>query len=310
MFAEFRTRDARHGALAELLRMLRKPLFHAVGKETGDDVRRARHDADDEAHDRAARDRHGGLPPLFAVRQKLAQLGRMHLGGDGLARCRENFAKPEQAHRDRHDADAVAQFLDVEGIAEMAGHHVDADTAQQQADTGHQQRARERCRRHVGEEHEAEHEKGGVFRRAESQSEGPERRRNQGEHDHAEGAGDERAHRGDTKGRAATSLLRHGVTVDAGHHRGGFARDPHQDGGGRAAVLRAVIDAGEHDDGLGGVEAEGDRQKNADARKRTDAGQHADQGADHAAEKGVEQHIGPEGDRKAEQNAVERRFHS
>ena len=38
-------------------------------------------------------------------------------------------------------------------------------------------------------------------------------------------------------------------------------------------------------------------------------GQHADQGADHAAEKSVEQHVGPECDRKAEQNAVERRFH-
>ena len=39
------------------------------------------------------------------------------------------------------------------------------------------------------------------------------------------------------KGRARAAFLRHGVAVDAGHDRGGLARDPHQDRRGRAAVL-------------------------------------------------------------------------
>ena len=113
---------------------------------------------------------------------------------------------------------------------------------------GHQQRARQRGRGHVGEEDQAQHEQRGVFRRAEPQREGRERRRDQGEHQDAESAGDPGADRGDAERRAGAALLRHGIAVDAGHHRGGFARDAHQDRGGRAAILRAVVDAGEHHD--------------------------------------------------------------
>ena len=104
-------------------------------------------------------------------------------------------------------------------------------------------------------------------------------------------------------------MLGHGVAVDAGHDRGGLARNAHQDRGGGAAVLRAVVDAGQHDDGLGGIETEGDGQQDGDAGERADARQHADQRADQAAEEGVEQHVGAEGDREAEQQIVEDRFH-
>ena len=114
-----------------------------------------------------------------------------------------------------------------------------------------------------------------------------QRRRDDGEHQHAEGAADPRSDRGDAERGAGAALLRHGVAVDAGHHRGRFARDAHQDRGGGAAILRAVIDAGEHDDGLRGVEPEGHRQQDRNAGERADAGQHADQRADQAAEKGV-----------------------
>ena len=46
---------------------------------------------------------------------------------------------------------------------------------------------------------------------------------------------------------AGAAIARHGVAVDAGDDRGGFARQVDQDRGGRATVLRAVIDAGQHD---------------------------------------------------------------
>ena len=236
----------------------------------------------------AARDRHRRLRAIpCGSAAARAAAARSTLAVTVLARRRQDFAEPEQADRDRHDADAVAELGDVEGVAEMAGHHVDADAAEQQAERRHQQRARQRGRRHVGEEDQAEHQQRGVFRRPEAQREGAERRRDHGQHDDAEGAGDERADRGDAERGAGAALLRHGVAVDAGHHRGGLARNAHQDRGGRAAVLRAVIDAGQHHDRLGGVEAEGHRQQDADAGERADAGQHADQRADHAAEKGV-----------------------
>ena len=74
---------------------------------------------------------------------------------------------------------------------------------------------------------------------------------------------------------ARASLPRHLVAVERGDHGRRFARDVDQDRGGRAAVLRAVIDAGEHDQGADRRQAEGDRQQHRDGRDRADAGQHA-----------------------------------
>ena len=88
----------------------------------------------------------------------------------------------------------------------MPGHAVDADRAEQQPDAGHQQGAGQRGRRHVGEEDQAEHQQRGVFGRAEAQRECGERRRDQGQHDHAESAGDPRADRGDAERGAGAAL--------------------------------------------------------------------------------------------------------
>jgi hypothetical protein len=272
-------------------------------------MRRPGYDPDQEAEDRSARDRRNRLAPFLAARPQLAQARAHHVAGHLAARRRQDLAQPEQADRDRDDAEAVAKLRDIEAVAEVTGHHVDADGAEQEPEGRHQQGARERRRRHVGEEDQAEHEQRGVFRRPEPQREDGERRRDQGQHDHAERAGDERADRRDAQRGARASLARHGVAVDAGHHRGGFARDAQQDRRGRSAVLRAVVDAGQHHDRLGGVEPEGDRQQDADAGERADAGQHPDQRPDQAPQEGVPEHVGPEGDREAEQQAVEGGVH-
>ncbi len=187
----------------------------------------------------------------------------------------------------------------------MPAHDVDADASQQQPRARHDHRPGQRGRRHVGEEHEAEHEQRRVFGRPEAQGEVGQRRRHQREHDHAEGAGDERADGGDGERGAGAAFPGHGVAVDAGHDGGRLARDAHQDRRGGAAVLRAVVDAGQHDDGLGGVEAEGDRQQYGNAGQRADTRQHADQRADQAAEEGIDQHVRAEGNREAQQQVVE-----
>ena len=75
-----------------------------------------------------------------------------------------------------------------------------------------------------------------------------ERRRDQHQAEHADRAGDERGDRGDAERRARAALARHLVAVDAGDDRGRLAGHVEQDRGGRAAVLGAVVDAGEHDD--------------------------------------------------------------
>ena len=97
-------------------------------------------------------------------------------------------------------------------------------------------------------------------------------------------AGEERAERRDRQRRAGAALARHLVAVDAGDDRRGLARQVDQDRRGRAAVLRAVEDAGQHDQAGHRLEMEGERQQHRDGRDRPDAGQHADQRADQAAE--------------------------
>ena len=83
--------------------------------------------------------------------------------------------------------------------------------------------------------------------------------------------------RRDRQRRAGAALPRHLVAVDAGHDRRGLARQVDQDRGGRAAVLRAVEDAGQHDQAGHRLEMEGERQQHRDGGDRADAGQHADQ---------------------------------
>ena len=202
-----------------------------------------------------------------AVRQQLAQLRRDHLADRVVARRREDFAEAEQADRDRHDADAVAELGEVEAVAEVPGHVVDADHAEQQPEAGHQQRAHQRRRRHVGEEDQAEHEQRGVFRRAEAQRERRQRRRHQVSTMTPKVPAIQEPTAAMQSAAPARPFLRHRVAVDAGHHRGRFARNAHQDRGGRAAILRAVIDAGEHDDRLRGVEPERHRQQDARCRR-------------------------------------------
>ncbi len=272
-------------------------------------MRRSRDDADNKTQNRAARDRHRGLAPFLFGRQQVAQAR----GDDVLHRVgawrRQDFAEPEQPDRDRHNANTIAQFRKIEAIAEMAGHIVNADHAKQQPEASHQQCPDQRGRRHIGKENEAEHEKGGVFRRSKPHGERCERRRDNSKHQHAERAADPRANRCNAKRGAGAAFLGHGIAVDAGHHRRCLAGNAHQDRCGGAAILRAVIDTGEHDDRLRGVQTEGHRQQDGDARERTDARQHADERANQATEKRVPRVGRQQGDREAEIQTMKSCFH-
>ena len=104
--------------------------------------------------------------------------------------------------------------------------------------------------------------------------------------------------------RAGAALARHLVAVDRGHDRRRFARHVDQDRRRRAAVLRAVVDAGQHDQRRRGVERVGRRQQHRDRRHRADARQHADQRAEQAAEERVEQVLQREGDAEADAEVV------
>jgi hypothetical protein len=112
--------------------------------------------------------------------------------------------------------------------------------------------------------------------------------------------GEERADGRDAQSHAGTTLAGHLVAVESGHHRGGLAGNVDQDRRGRTAVLRAVIDAGQHDERAGGIESERNRQQHGNGRDRPDAGQHAYQSADETAQEGEAQVLERQCDAEAE----------
>ena len=87
-----------------------------------------------------------------------------------------------------------------------------------------------------------------------------QRRAERGDEEGGDAAGEERAERRDAECDAGAALLGHLVAVEGGDDSRRLAGNVDQNSGRRAAVLRAVIDAGEHDERAGGVKAEGDRQ--------------------------------------------------
>jgi hypothetical protein len=105
--------------------------------------------------------------------------------------------------------------------------------------------------------------------------------------------------------RAGLALARHLVAVEAGDHRGRFARHVEQDRRRRPAVLRAVVDAGQHDQRRHRLQRVGRRQQHRDRRDRADAGQHADQRAQQHADQCVQQVDRRQGDAEAEREVIE-----
>ena len=192
----------------------------------------------------------------------------------------ERFADREQPDRERRDFDAVEQFRYAEGEPRLSGQLVDADKAKRQSEEQTCQSAQRRIaegRRHRDERdaHQCE-----IVFRPEPDRDLDEVRRKEGDARGRNGAGNEGADRGGRQRRPAASGLGHLVAFDRGRHRRAFARRVDQDGGGRAAIHAAVIDAGEHDQRAGRIELVGDGQKQRDGQGRSDAGQHADRSAE------------------------------
>ena len=172
---------------------------------------------------------------------------------------------------------------------------------QQQAGQDHRQRLEHRALgQHDGED-QAQHHQREIFGRPEQQREAGQRR------------AERRDQHGRRRSRRRTSRWRRWTSAgparpcraiwwpsSAGDHRRRLARNVDQDRRGRAAVLRAVIDAGEHDQRADRRQPEGDRQQHGDGGDRADAGQHADQRADQRTDQAEQQCSSGGRDREAQ----------
>ncbi len=285
--------------------MFRYLLLDRIGRKCRKDRAAARQDAEDGADRRAAQNGADHCLEILARRHQVGHLRHQHGAGLFAFEIAQDFSDTEDADRDRDEVQAVGIFPDSEREARRAGVDIGADEAKQQAKADHGERlddrpVSKRDRRDETDDHQRE-----IFRRPELQRDRGQRRREDRHKKGGNRAGEERSDGSDGKRRSRLALARHLVTVDGGDRRRGFARHIDEDGRGGAAILRAVVDAGQHDQRRHGFELEGDRQQHGDRRRCADAGQDADQRAKQHPDEAEEQVLDRRGGGETEGEIVE-----
>ena len=104
----------------------------------------------------------------------------------------------------------------------------------------------------------------------------------------------------------ALPLLGHLVTVEDGDHGGRFTGQPQEHRGNGAAVLGAVEDPGQHDDGGNRLHVVGQRKEDGDGCRGPQSGQHTDQHADHDADQAVQEVGRLQDNRKSVDNGIQK----
>ncbi len=301
----FRRRHALDRAAAEPRRILGDLLLEGVGRERRDHRAAAGQDAQDRPEDRAAGDRPGRVDQVLA---------RRHQAGDLLAddvavlgrdfEVADDLRKSEHAHGDVGEADAVRQLGDVEGHAAGAGLEIGADHREQQAGHHHRHGLEHGALGKDHREDQAQHHQREVFRRAEQQRDAGQRGAQRGHQHRRHAAREERADGGDGERGAGAPLARHLVPVKAGDDGCRLTRDVDEHRGGRATVLRSIVDAGEHDERAHRRQAERDRQQHRDRGDGADAGKNADQRPDQRADQ-AEDHVHRHRDREGRSKDID-----
>ncbi|MPM27398.1 hypothetical protein SDC9_73909 [bioreactor metagenome] len=228
-----------------------------------------------------------------------------HLGSEHFAlivRLRQvgnDFAVTEHTHGDHHEVDTVGQFRNVERVTCHTGVHVGTYQTQQQAQHDHAHGLEQRARsQHHGTD-QAQHHQREVFGRAELEGHFGQRRSEGSQNQRAHAAREERADTGRRKRWPRSPFSGHLVAVNHGHHRRGFTWQIHQNGGGRTAVLCAVINTSQHDQRRHRRQCVGGRQQHGDGGHGAHARQHADQRTQQTADEAVDQVLESECDAKA-----------
>ena len=197
-------------------------------------------------------------------------LGRMSLKADigifdvdrrDLIDAVHELGDAEQAERERDQFDAVVELGHAERVALRAGLEVGADRAEEQAQHGHRHAFDRRAARQRRAGEQAEQHQRADFGRAELQRRPHQERRQEDHFGDAPGGADERGEHREAERDAAAALLGHREAVEAGHRMRWMAWQIEQDRADRAAILRAVHHAAEHQDGGDRLHAEGQRQQ-------------------------------------------------
>ena len=192
----------------------------------------------------------------------------------------EDLAYPEQADRDRHEADPREQADLPEREARLTGDGVEADRGEQQPEADHHHGLRRCLGAEPDERGEREDEHREELGRPEREREVRDGLREEREQHRREERADER---GEERGRQRDTwlplALRQGEAIEQEHDGPRLSRDVEQDRGHDAAEERAPVHAGEEDHRArraGARDDHGDRQQDRDGARAAEAGEHAD----------------------------------
>ncbi len=246
---------------------------------------------------------HGGEHALHVLgsRHQALDLGREDFTlVFWLGQVGDDFTVTEHTHGDHNKVDTVGQFGNVKAVTCHAGVHVRADHAEQQTQHDHANRLEQRAGSQHHGTNQTQHHQREILGRAEHEGHFGQRRCKGSQDDGAHATCEERTDTGSRQRRARTAFTRHLVAVDHGHHRRGLTRQVHQNRSGRAAVLCAVVNTGQHDQRRHRRQGVGRRQQHRNRCDRAQTRQDADQRTQDTADQAVDQVLGREGDPEAQ----------
>ncbi len=259
-----RARNALDRAVTETFRRFRNLLLGGVGHKGGDG-RTGSRDQRAQAAEKGAADHRPERQFEVGLRRKHvgdSDLGVFHVDGFGIVDAVHEFGDAEHSERQRDDLDAVEQFSNTESEARLAGLDVGSDDADKEAEHRHRDALERRAlgQRRSGQQshqHQRAH-----FGRTEFERHLDQEWRQENHLGDAERRADEGGDDGDAERRSALALLGQRKAVQTGDGVGRVTRQIQENRADRAAVLRAVIDAGQHQDRGHRRHAEGQRKQN------------------------------------------------
>jgi hypothetical protein len=217
----------------------------------------------------------------------------------------DHFADPEKPNGDRKKLNAVEESVDTERQARIAADDIVSHTAQKESENGRDQATDEGFAGESGDQAQSQNHQPEILRRPESKGIVRQHRSKNHQTDNAQSAADKRPDRGDSQSDPRPALLGHRMTIEGSNHGRGFSWDIHQNRGDGAAVLGAVIDPRQKDNGRRRSQTIRSRQQDGDGSGGADSGERPDNGPDQYAHHTDEKVHRGEGSLKAYQKGLE-----
>ena len=207
-------------------------------------------------------------------------------------------------HGEDREVETFLERKTPEGVAKRSRLQVRADETREQARKRHREGPKKTS---LGEHHrarEAEDHEGAVIGGAEQEGGFGQKRRKEGERGRGEGASEKTRDRGGGQGRRGAPGPGETVAVETGDDGARFAGKIQKNRRGAPAVLGAVVNPREHDDGARGLERVGEGKEHGDRRHGSESGQHPHERPEEDARRGVAEVRDRQGRRKTERERL------